>query len=649
MADTEQIEENEILEKSDELSVAVNTNNNIAGARTKMQALVNDSNWRRFVSPNTISGYEKYLKEQTLNPTDDTKGMEGVYDFMKQEWQQAEVRLTAIERKIDDAMRSKIASKKDRDFLMKNLILTGNFDFNGENVNRLERAVDEKIDRMQKDKNAYDKIANHPLVRNVGYLKIDKDKKIDIPDEKRFLDMTVPERRKLLKQLQEALPKAEKYAEEAEKEETGELNKKYKDLLKGVYKKKIIGLKTYNKFWDGFQKIDKTEKEHWIKEFPKQMERYEKLWEDIRKNLKDDDLEHMESTRNKMGYSELFAEYKKIDKRLDDKYQTALKGFKEKGYIGDHTINEFMTWIKNQNVEKKYDAIEKLHDGSGGEMERYKNLWDDIEKNLPKKSRSYLESKRDAWGYKEMKEEYDRFISGEKAPTEEAGVGNTSDPLAMVTNLSVKRGIQDVAENLEKRGEGQTRSFLLRIKKMFAHEHRDQFDATDFQSRLNEDRKTKKEETEEKAESIIKSSTDNVISLQDKMRESRTKSRRHGKSIDRTDLKEEMRELEEFDQTKIVDEKGFRQVETSEKDDHSKRITQLQMNREKAMDHFFAEDHKRQYRSKEEGGHDDLSLAISADDGRTVELNLTEIRAMEKYLEEKEKKRIDKKNLDKAA
>ncbi len=103
-----------------------------------------------------------------------------------------------------------------------------------------------------------------------------------------------------------------------------------------------------------------------------------------------------------------------------------------------------------------------------------------------------------------------------------------------------------------------------------------------------------------------------------------------------------MRDLERTQKAHIIDEEGFRQVKTLEDHGHTRRKTQLEINREKAMDQFFVEDNKQQFRSREQGGKDDLSLAVRTEDGRTVELDLKEIRALEKYLEQQEEGDLDK-------
>jgi hypothetical protein len=587
--------------------------------------LVADNSYRK-----QIISDKSYLEYNKLATGKDEQGM--TIDMLKNVRNFAEAHENKAKRiydHIENAKKQKHISEVDEKYLMAKYVLQKELDFS-QNFQTIENHVLKKLDNRKKDKEIYDKIANHKLVQNVGYLKIDENTKIQVPNEKEFLEMTVPERHELLKKLQEALPKAEKYAEKVGEEESQELEKEYKSRLDKAYTEdKIIGQCTYNKFWNGFQKIDNKEKKYWIKEFNDQIDRYGKLWKDIRGNLKEDELKQMESSRDKMGYTELFVKYGETKKSLDDKYKKNLEHFKEKGIIGEHVKNEFMSWIKDQDPKKKYDAIDNLHDREGGQMENYQKLWNNIEKNLSKDQRAFMESKRDGWGYTEMKNQYDQFIRGENMLSEEG----KNDPLSVINSTAIKTAIIRTNIDLKKRGKGKRKTFLNRLQRMFSREQRDQFDAKGFQARLRKDRVEKQEKTLEQT-SNKGITTDNMINLQQKLKEKRVEKsgRRHGDSVEKSGI----------EKADVVKEEGFTQIKTSEDDGHIHRKAQLEINRVKGMERFFIEDQKQQFRGKEEGGRDDLSLAVHTDDGRTVELDLTEIRAMEKYLEEEEKADLNK-------
>ena len=159
----------------------------------------------------------------------------------------------------------------------------------------------------------------------------------------------------------------------------------------------------------------------------------------------------MESLRGKMGFTELFTEFGKIcdqeKKRLQHDYlngENGLLNWREKGYIGYHSINEYMNWMEKQSLKNQYDAFEKMHDSPGGEMARYKELSENI-KTLPKKAQIYLHSKRDEFGYKEMHEQFKRFKQGEKIP--ELIRASSYNPLNSVTNKTLRQGIVDLHQN----------------------------------------------------------------------------------------------------------------------------------------------------------------------------------------------------------
>ncbi len=594
--------------------------------RMEINRVANDSWKKGLISQESYDFYMKLSLESNADNKENMELLKNMYKYSREHHNKASI----IDGYFEQAKRSGYMGTKDEKFLMSNIVHQPEF------VNQFssaEKLIKDKINRMKEDREAYDRIANHKLVKNVGYLKIDENTKIDIPNEKKFLEMTVPERRELLKKLQEALPKAEEYAEKVGGEESQELEKEYKTHLDKAYTEdKIIGLKTYNKFWDGFQKIDNKEKKHCIKEFSSQINRYGKLWKDVRGNLRGDELEQMESSRDKMGYTELFVKYGETKKGLDDKYEKNLEHFKEKGIIGEHVKNEFMSWVKDQDPKKKYDAIDKLHDKEGGQMERYQKLWGDIEKNLSKDHRTFMESKRDGWGYTEMKNQYDQFIRGENVSSGEG----KNDPLSVINSTAVKTAIIRTNMDLKKHGKEKRKTFLNRLQRMFSREHRDQFDATGFQSSLRDNRVKKEEKASEQA-SGKDVANNNVIDLQQKLKEKRVErsGRRHGESVDRSGVEQEIHNLEE--KADVVKEEGFTQIKTSENDGRTHRKAQLEINRVKGMERFFIEDQKQQFKGKEEGGRDDLSLAVHTDDGRTVELDLIEIRAMEKYLKEEEK------------
>ena len=642
-AANEQIEDNELIEKKprNEVPEGVDNINSMKGLRQEIK-LIADSSWQKgIISDKSYSEYSKLAmgmedNQMTLDM------LKGVRDFARLHEEKAE----AIQKRIEMAKRSGVASENDEKFLMSQLILNNESKFVKQSQ-ETENLIMEKIARMEEDRKAYDEIADHKLVKNVGYLKVGVNTKITVPDEKAFLAMTVPERRAFLKKVQEALPEAEKYAEKTGAEETKELDKNYRGLLDKALEKKIIGKKTHEKFLDGFKKIDKQEKESWLREFPNQMAKYEKLWADIKGTLKGDALKRMESLRDGKGYTELFIEFGNIKEseksRLDMGYDSKLRDFEKQGTIGKHAVSEFSNWMRGQDLKEKYQAFELMHDGPGGQMEKYSKLHQDIKKNLPKNAREYLKSKADEWGYTEMKSQYDRFIAGEKVPhnhgTEKA------DPLARIESLRTRAAVVEAEKMLEKKGGGKRGIFLNRIKRMFTEERADSFNADDFQSKLKRDKKDIKPEKTDTRKSAAADKNE-VTDFQESLRRKRSGEKGQAEQS-ASETETEMKKFEMSGKARVVSEDGFRQVETEGKEGTTKRKARIEINREKGIDRFLVEDSKHGYRMKSEGGKDEISIAFRTNDTSTVELKLNEIRAMEEYFEQKEEEEAER--MDKAA
>jgi hypothetical protein len=180
---------------------------------------------------------------------------------------------------------------------------------------------------------------------------------------------------------------------------------------------------------------------------------------------------------------------------------------------------------------------------------------------------------------------------------------------------------------------------------MFTGETKDNFDASGFHSGLRKSR----EAVEDRKGGIVENQADNKESdFNENIRQKRVKKVKRGvEDVDLAQVDNEMKEIAESQDIKTVEDQGFKQVEFSE-GDKTKRTAQVEINRDKAMDRFFAEDFRHGYKGRQEGGADDLNLAVHSKDGRTVELNLTEIRAMEKYMEE-DLANADEEQTDKAA
>jgi len=76
-----------------------------------------------------------------------------------------------IHQSLQQAIRQKIASQRDEEFLMENLVVE-NIHF-AKQSGEVEKLINDKIKRMQKDRERYDSLAQHPLIKDMGYLKVD--------------------------------------------------------------------------------------------------------------------------------------------------------------------------------------------------------------------------------------------------------------------------------------------------------------------------------------------------------------------------------------------------------------------------------------------------------------------------------------------
>jgi hypothetical protein len=614
--------------------------------RSKIGDFLRNPDFRKTLDAESLRNYEALAKKDGNTKSIDGKRMAGFYSFMKDKFEEIQTVKKRMSGLIAHAIKGGVIAEKDREFYQQKIhenVFTGNQIVTKEMMEKAERELAESLKKRESERLEYDSISKNPIVKN-GMLAVSETEKIKIPDEKRYLKMSVPDRRELLKKLKEALPRAEKYAEKTGQVESKELTEKYKGLLEKAYGKKIIGKKTYEKFLDGFKKIGKSEKETWVKEFPEQMVRYEKLWQEIRSSLKGKALDHMESLRDEKGYTELFTEFGKTrdteKNRMDKEYDSKLEKSIQQGVIGKNTAGEFKKWMKSQDLESKYDAVDKLHDGPGGQMERYKKLHDDIGKNLSGKQQEYIHSKLDGWGYTETKAQYDKFMKGEKLPSDE-GASKESNTLAAIRSTAVKTAIIETEIALKEKGADKKQTFLSSIKRIFRNERRDDFDAKGFQARLHKDREQLA--GQDKPEGPHKEGVSaSVMDLQQKLVRERAKSngpeektRKNLHEVDKSGVEEEMSELEGSGKAHVLKEEGFKQVESIE-DGRTQRKTQVEINREKGMNKFLSENSKRGFKGKAEGGKDDVSLAVHMQDGRAVELNLGDIRAMEKYFEEKD-------------
>jgi len=528
---------------------------------------------------------------------------------------------------IAGARQKKVASAKDEEFLMSELILN-NIDFLQDPI-QVESIILGKIQRMNKDKELYDKIASDKRVVNVGYVKIDAHTRVDVPSEEEFLEMKVPERRDLLKQLEDALKKPVKNSEVVGEADRKKMVKEYASLLEEAQGAKLIGSKTAERFMDGFSKVSNEEKAYWIAEFPSQMQRYEELWEDAESTLSEVPLKRLQSLQESMGYAELFAEFGRLEKfegkELETQYSKELAAYKEQGVIGDHTMKKFIVWMAAQDLKDKKEALGMLHQ----EMARYEELWDKINK-LPSRQRSVLEAEIDNWGYTELDQEYRKISEGKEASI------SKSAALRPVRSSAIRQAIIETEEDLRERGSDKRRTFANRVSEMFWRDKNDSFADSVLKTRVESERKRKleisqrevqdsteaeEEIADEKAMNAVQLNPEHHLGLEVKLEE----------ELDEV-TDEELEELADEDHgINVIAQEGFREIETNDE-----RTTQVVINEERGLDRLFREDSMYRYRDTDGGGDDEMGFAVKKTDGGIIELDPIEAKALEDYLVETE-------------
>jgi len=641
--DAEQIEKP--LEDFDELDEKVDKNNRAVEMRSKINALLGRFGENKLATSKTIDAYRKAAEE---DPT--TEGLQGFYQWVGEQWMKANFALNNLRIKIDSGIQEKFISEKDREFLMDNLILTDEHDFVGK-IEKISEVLNGKINRMKDDRKEYDKLADHPLVKNTGFLKPDKNTKIIIPDEKGFLAMTVPERRKLLEDAKKALPDAETYAKSQDGIESTKLGKEYGEILDNARKEGWIGKATYEKFMDGFKKIDIDEKKVWIQEMKNgnQLKRYKDLWTNIRKTLKGPALDKMESLRDQTGYTQLFTEFGKLKEqesvKLTKDYDEKLEQAYSQKIISKHTKSTFAKDIGNQDLDGKRKYMESFEN----QMQRYRLLRSQIDQMKDKNVKDHLNKmyESEKFGFTEIRAEYIR-INNQGGKLKSADESSKSNPLTEVADVSIRRGIIRANELLKEKGPDKQRSFLNRIKTMISGEQSNEFNSKGFQANLRKMReeKNEKRKSEGNRSKIDGFVSDNfgIISMQNRLMKKRMGAelagqndkteiqRRDAKKLDKNSVEKELKIAGADEKTHIVKDEGFTQVETTQENSQSQRSAIVEINRVKGLEHWDRENLKKAYRGKQYGGKDKVSFAIKTEDGRTVELNLQQIRAMEKFI-----------------
>lgn len=528
------LESLEEVKKPDSLDLEVESNHEAAGVRTKINTLLDTFERQKLARPKMIAEYR-----QAAENDKSLEGLQEFYHWILGKWQDSMWRLNAFHAEFDRAIREGIAGENDREFLMKALILTDRWDFVGQ-TDQIADKLKEKLKDMKKRREEYDRFRHHKLVEYTGFLRVDAATKIDIPDEKKFLSLSVPDRRALLDKLREVLPKAKAYAEKTGTAESGDLVKQYDELLKDAqFKRRIIGSVTARKFREGFRVIDTRDKREWIGEFQNQMKRYEDLWHKIRTTLKDEPLAKLEAQREEKGYTELFTAFGKAveqeSKTLCGCYDLELKKLHEEGVISVHTRNAFLREIRQKDFAEQKRYFSELPN----QMQRYRELRANI-KALPKKAQAELEAlyKSPDLGYQEIHQRY-LELSGKVDVKPSDALNQKMQALQGIRRERVRKNVVWSEALLETDDEKQ--KMVYRLDRLIANREAGRYDQESYAKSAEELRKKrvqKKAQTpftpSERSESTAETAADESLSIASLRAQNRKMEAKSGEGVELT-------------------------------------------------------------------------------------------------------------------
>jgi len=483
----EQFEENEQL--PDQTMVGESAD----GIRSQVAAFLRDKEFRETLEPEAIRNYEDIVNKKGHIKPDDMANLRKFYEFMKGQYEEIQGGKRRIKKHIDQAIRERIITDKDRKFYEEKMgenITTGNQNVTTEIMEQAEKDVLDSLDNRRAERKKYDDLANSPLVEK-GFLMVDETKKIPIPDENKFLRMSVPERRKWLKSVEEMMSEAEMFCKNREKAETLKLTREYEILLKGAKKEKIIGDKTIREFMEWFKGQNNEVKQFAIGEFFKEMGRYRNLWKNIRKTLKGKGLSRLEGLRGHLGYAELRIEFKneeyaqKLDEKLDKKI------------INGHIRNTFAKDFESKSIEEKERYLNEFDQ----QMERYETLRTNIEGLEDKKTRNkLLEMYNGDNGWTEISAAYNEATNQSESSYSDVVKSKRNPKALSIITSDIKK--QAIIEGVDEMSNEEKETTLKRFTHIFAYK---QPDASGYQKNIRKARLEQEKSFSSKQEDIKES------------------------------------------------------------------------------------------------------------------------------------------------
>lgn len=644
----EGLEQQEGLEgpENKPLAKGVDTAMSLKGERMKIESLLGEISAKKGARTAVVDKFREATKADQS-----AEGLKEFYKWIQKSWETAQNSSREITSDLDRAVFAKTLNTQDRTFLLSQLVQTDAHDFiDPKNQEKITSLIKEKIKRAQEDRKAYDNLVQHPLVRDKKEIPAGAgQKEVKVLAEADFMKLSLPERRKKVKEWNEALKKAEGVSKLSDAAEAVQIEKGYTEKLKQAVKDKLIGEKSYKAFMDrkpdGFKHQTLDKKRQYLQGFDAQMERYKKFWGDVKDNLRSESQKHIEGLRDRMGYKELMKEYEKREgkdkaqneKEYSVKLTAARKGTggkegKGKAIIGKHTFDEFMAGFKKQSLKEqthwnKPDVFAK-------QMERYQKLWEGIEKDLPASKQAELRKKQDTLGYTQLNELYQHCKSGTESSASGFNVSTKAERIlkARVTNTSAREGIEEFAQTVGK-SERKFKLVLNIFRQMVRRGEQGNFKPAQFQANLrrqrsNESIKASHEKSGIQQTREVKPNEKLRIDLGALQEKTTTPEQPHENTIKPT---------HQPVVKKTIQERGYKEVdvETKEGVTHQTRVTINEADKE-GLKHFFAREDTVHFADNEsiQAGKNRVEWTVKRSDGTYHDLEWKEIQATREMMEE---------------
>lgn len=653
--------------------------------RSQFAQLIANQDFRNTLDEAAIKGYDDMLSGNTKFEIPITM-FEGTFKFAEKGWKKVLKTKKEIDEKIQSAIQNRIISKKDTSFYVEKLeknIFNGKQIVDDELLEKALSDVESSLKKREDEKKEYLKLSKLPILKE-GNLAISAFITLKFPDEKGFLELSVPERRSLLKAIEENLEKAKTYQQEAEKKEILKLKKNYSDLLYKARGKGIFGLKTIKKYEKAFDQLEGIEeRKYWIQELENgnQFQRYIQLWQEVQNTLKGSSLAKIKNKFDQLGFSEInhFLEKEKQLEatQLNNLYEKKLHQACQKGWISQETKRSFLydqDGMRQQNLQGKYFYLAQFDQ----QMARYRRLRFDIEQITEAQVKTELIQcyQQSGMGFTEIQNKYKELVVNKKSSPEDRKefMESSENPLGSISDPTVKSHLIKALQITRSQGSLKQSRLNLILKQMIPggpnsgpskenNTQATQPKKTEFSSqkktapkkkwpsfnptskkiqdqiykkrkqKINED--LSKNLSNELSESPLKTLSENTkehFEIKMDKKESSLQPKMPSKDLKISEIKAQADQIKPMDSIDVIDDSGFHQVSHINKLGRQERSTLVTLNSEKSMENFYIQDQKSAYRSRSEGGSDLCHFAIELGN-HTLQLKINEVKAFQNLLE----------------